>query len=285
MNARRSIDILAPLLSETWRASPAWKSWVAHVRLLTFCLQHEFELTDVQTCDTLVSTYLGLFRAVPQYKGYEKPKHHFLIHLSKYLKLYGPFRKYWCMPWEAFLQILKHMFQMTNYKSAPTTVANMWSVKAARALAAGPRAIWYEDVLVLTGDLITDLYSPACASSELVRLCRQEAPSAIRMLSSLVRGPEEISLGCWVHVSTGGVTVVGRVDEMAQLSFHTSNAVRLLCRDCRSVNGVSVDVLSGQLSVSTQKPGLTTRVKLEEAAVSVMHCSEVEGGYVLRPAL
>ena len=105
------------------------------------------------------------------------------------------------------------------------------------------------------------------------------------MLSSLVRGPEEISLGCWVHVSTGGVTVVGRVDEMAQLSFHTSNAVRLLCRDCRSVNGVSVDVLSGQLSVSTQKPGLTTRVKLEEAAVSVMHCSEVEGGYVLRPAL
>ena len=94
------------------------------MRLLTFCLQHEFEADAVERTDELVKRYLDLFAAVPQYAGFDKPKHHFLKHLSKYLERFGPFRTYWCMPWEAFLQILKRMFHMTNYKSAPTSATS-----------------------------------------------------------------------------------------------------------------------------------------------------------------
>ena len=113
------------------------------MRLLTFCLKHQYTRDDVRAVGTLKDEYLRAFRAVPQYVPWEKPKHHFLEHLAKYLELFGPFRDYWCMPWEAFLQILKRLFSMTNYKSAPQTVGMLWSLKAARGLKSGARIAWF----------------------------------------------------------------------------------------------------------------------------------------------
>ena len=66
---------------------------------------------------------------------------------------------FWCMPWEAFLQILKRMFSMTNYKSAPESVGNMWSLKAARAFR-GDHHQWFEDVLIFSAAASYRSFSP-----------------------------------------------------------------------------------------------------------------------------
>ena len=111
-----------------------------------------------------------------------------------------------------------------------------------------------------------------------------EVPTAMRMLRAVVRGPEEIALEGWVHSEFGGVAVVARVVEMAQLSFAMHNAVRIMLYECRRVSEHNVDD-AGHLSVSTDGPCFEMLLRLEGCAVSVLHCSEVHKGYVLRPAL
>ena len=78
-----------------------------YVRLLTFTLRHHFDaVKDPGNVDLLVDDYDEKFGAA--YKGnYHKPKHHTIRHLSKYMKLYGPFRGVWTLLCEAFLQPLK----------------------------------------------------------------------------------------------------------------------------------------------------------------------------------
>ena len=123
------------------------------------------------------------------------------------LERFGPFRCYWCMPWEAFLQILKRMFNMTNYKSAPLSVANLWSLKAALALAHGPRSNWHEDVTVPAGPL---LFGEALrnTTSVILRFILDQDNggdvTAARLLRSVLRGPEEMKVGSWVHLAVMG---------------------------------------------------------------------------------
>ena len=37
--------------------------------------------------------------------------------------------------------------------------------------------------------------------------------------------------------------------------------------------------------VATAAPGVETLIRLEDVGVSVLHCTDVDGGYSLRPAL
>ena len=60
-----------------------------------------------------------------------KPKHHTLIHLMKYLDLYGPFRQMWCMPFEMFLQLLKKYCEMSNFQTVPYSVLRKWALSRA----------------------------------------------------------------------------------------------------------------------------------------------------------
>ena len=279
----RSLDAFRALLPTEALESAHWHSWVAHVRLLTFCLKHQYSRDDVVAVGTLKDEYLRAFRAVPQYVPWEKPKHHFLEHLAKYLELFGPFRDYWCFPWEAFLQVLKRLFSMTNYKSAPQTVARLWSLKAARGLATGARIAWFEDVLVHAGDLCTDM-EQACRESLLLQACRVEQVRASRMLRSILRGPEQITLQGWILVRDGEEAYVARVAEIAQLSLELDTVIRLLCRNCRVVASGSMDA-AGQIEVSLDDHATVRLVQLERVCVSALHCVEVGSSLRLRPAL
>lgn len=283
-----SLDILVPLLSDEARSTEAWLSWVAHVNLLSFCLKHEFSRADRDRVEELTQKYLKAFRAVPQYDQWEKPKHHFLEHLRKYLERFGPFRGYWCMPWEAFLQVLKRMFNMTNYKSAPRTVANMWSLKAALTLESDVPRQWYEDVIVPAGELLSSMAAVRAASttSMLVRVCLQQPDhrgmTAVRMLRSVLRGPEEIKVKCWVLIDDGATRCVGIVDEMAQFSLTGANVIRLWCTHVRPIS-VSGD--DDGMSVRKDLPASATLVRLELVCVSVLHCVDTGEVYSLRIAL
>ena len=45
------------------------------------------------------------FAEVKEYKDLDRPKHHFQTHLLRALRNWGPFRGFWCMPFEGFLQV------------------------------------------------------------------------------------------------------------------------------------------------------------------------------------
>ena len=76
--------MIDPLLDAAERARPSWKSWKAHVRLLSFCLRYSYVPTDEQLLNRLVLEFLTLFRAAYP-ESYSKPKHHMIEHLAKYL--------------------------------------------------------------------------------------------------------------------------------------------------------------------------------------------------------
>ena len=145
---------------------PSWECWLAQVKLARFCMRHVYTVEDGAQIDRLYEEFLSAFQAVKiwQDKGYEKPKFHPPAHLRAALEEFGPFRNFWCMPWEAFLQVLKRMFKACNWKSAPWTVCQHWAVKSVMHYRDPSRCAWYEDEVTATSEYIHDLDSLASHS-------------------------------------------------------------------------------------------------------------------------
>ena len=102
-----------PALAKRVRESPHWKSWEELVTLVRFVLRHRFSRsTDPAEVQRLYDSWMRSVEKVPQWRGYWKPKHHLGDHLSDALDEHGPFRAYWCMWGEAFLQYLKRLFEV-----------------------------------------------------------------------------------------------------------------------------------------------------------------------------
>ena len=60
----RSIALIKPLLFEGASEHPAWKSWVAHHKVLCIALQHELSMDDVAELDDAVLEYKKRFAQV-----------------------------------------------------------------------------------------------------------------------------------------------------------------------------------------------------------------------------
>jgi hypothetical protein len=110
-------DLVAgkPALAQRVRESMHWKSWEELVTLVRFVLRHRFSRSkDPDTVQELYDSWMRSVERVPQWKGYWKPKHHLPDHLKDALIEHGPFRAYWCMWGEAFLQYLKRLFEVSH---------------------------------------------------------------------------------------------------------------------------------------------------------------------------
>ncbi len=68
-------------------------------------LQHVFTDDEADELARLIAAHIKAFDEVDEYDGLERPKHHFQEHLPAALRMFGPFRGFWCMPFEAFLQV------------------------------------------------------------------------------------------------------------------------------------------------------------------------------------
>jgi hypothetical protein len=145
------------------------------------------------------------------------------------------------MPWEAFLQILKRMFDMCNWKSAPYTVAKHWATKSVMHYRDPARGSWFKDEVLPASEFKTDVGAVA-AQSQLVRgllTLPGEPPESLRFLKSVSRGPEEVRLGDWVLLEQVGARVmVGCVDQMIQVSFkdEANSFIRMWCSQCKEVH-------------------------------------------------
>ena len=105
------------------------------------------------------------------------------------------------------------------------------------------------------------------------------------MLRSVLRGPEEIEVGCWVHVCEGSASVVAQVDEMAQLCLSSGpNVIRMWLKHARSVTDHAFDD-EGQMYVCKKLCAVDMLFALERVDLSVMHCVDTGHGYSLRALL
>jgi hypothetical protein len=98
--------LIDPLLTDRGRAHPCWTSLQAHAAVVRKVLQHVFGADEADELATLIEAHLDAFDQVEAYCDLERPKHHFQEHLPAALRMFGPFRGFWCMPFEAFLQVL-----------------------------------------------------------------------------------------------------------------------------------------------------------------------------------
>ena len=133
----QSVTLVEPLLTVAGVKHPAWQSWLAHRALVAKCLQHAFAASDPEQVLRLVQQYIDAFDRVKEYIGYDRPKHHFLSHLAKALRRHGPFRGFWCMPWEAFLQLIKRMLECSNFSNVAHFICSFWSMMTALRLSTG----------------------------------------------------------------------------------------------------------------------------------------------------
>ena len=129
--ALASVFILEPLLTAEMKAHPAWACWCKHAQLLSVCLQHELEVDDVKVIDDLQLEHARLFDAVPEYAGFQKPKHHFLVHLAPHTYRFGPLRGVWCFGFEHFNSVIKHAGVRTNFLNESLGIARFWSMRHA----------------------------------------------------------------------------------------------------------------------------------------------------------
>ena len=234
---------MEPLITN--RENPAWLCYKKHVELLHFVLQQEVcAETGPAQVEALVDEFYESFSKVPEWQdgAYEKPKMHLFHELSRALTEFGPWRAYWCMPWESFLQVLKHIFEGTNYVNGPLAVCKFWAVRAVMRYRDGKRSAWYTDSVESDEDFTTDRAALAVTSPLVAALLQEpERPYSVRHITSVTREREQILREDWVLVEQDQVRVIARVRDMMECLVETAelgvhNVVRLWCEACVEPN-------------------------------------------------
>ena len=211
--------------------TPHWQAWLKLVKLLRFVLRRRFSLDDPCAVQVLYDDFMHAVELVPQWKGRQKPKFHLPDHLADALKEQGPWRAYWCMWGEGFLQYLKGLFEMTNYKGAAVTVATLWAAKAVHRYRDPQRTAWHADSVQPTVpddfQLCAALVPPM--STFMATSSAKEHPLNARHLSAFTRERIDIRLHDWLLVSVSGLSLVGQCTEMIQMHIVIRNPARVLC--------------------------------------------------------
>ena len=239
---------------------------------------------DGPELDRLLQHFNRVFEKVDRWKGYEKPKLHPRDHLRISLEEFGPFRAFWCMPWEAFLQLLKKMFRMGNWNSAPYSVGKMWVSKSITNYRNPTRCSWYDDAVQPTSEFHTDIDAliPNAPAVRAVMSLRRERPYAVRFLRVVTRGADEVRNGCWLLVEQRGQQpLVGHVDQMIEVTYAQASA-SVIRMWCSSAKQVTIDS-DGTVWAPCGASAACMLVQLEAAQVTVVRRIETGQRIVFTP--
>ena len=124
---------MEPIMTPEMRASPAWASWCKLVELFSRCIQHKFTMEDIKAVDMCQLEYIRLFNKVPEYKGYQRPKHHFLSHIALDIWRFGPPRGYWCFGFEGFNKVIKRGTKRANFNNESESCMKWYSMCHSRS--------------------------------------------------------------------------------------------------------------------------------------------------------
>jgi hypothetical protein len=201
--------------------------------------------------------------------------------VTQVLSELGPFRHYSCLWGEAYIQVLKAMFRITNWKSAPYDVAVHWATKSVMHYRNSKRGSWYEDSVTASTAFCFDLKSlnsPLAAAL----IAAEPRVHALRFVSAFRRGADEVHLSDWIIVDMidASHSMSARVDSIAQITFLDSSAsyIRLWCAQPRTVGIDDAFTQWSERSDSLQ-PML---VKLETTQVRVVACAVESTRYVFQ---
>ena len=189
------------------------------------------------------------------------------------------------MSWECYVQLLKRMFEMTNYETAPLTVATFYSMKAVLHYRDPQRASWFEDVVEATSDFHTDWASISFTSRSVLARALTQTPTgihALRFLSMVRRGREVIRINDWVTARTlraGATQRIGQVMEMAQVVQDDAkrgtriSVVRIFLRNVREAQ-----LIGGDPHVCATAKGAEMLIPFERMLVSPVVCAGAPAG-------
>ena len=215
---------------------------------------------------------------VSEYAGLEKPKHHMALHVVRDIERNGPPRGFWCMAFEAFNQVIKKMFNKSNYKSAAVSVADFWSMRSARTFRLGRAAEWFQDSACAASELTCDV-TRMCEGSDMVSAAcsGEDRVVAARQLHSFTRGSVAVKVGSWVQcecVQTGERQLM-RVGELVQVFSADRWVIRMLGLDCMPApeerNGAWMSVHERDLT------GESMMVDVEEMHLTELHAIRDDG--------
>ena len=208
-------------------------------------------------------------------------------------RLFGPFRQMWTLPFEAYLQELKHLCEASNYKTVPFTVARKWALGRAlrRKLGKGDALSHLSLNVAYSSDfLIGATLQAAVSHSALLRALSTTTDHAnvteARSLGFLSRDGVEVRCGSWLLFACHGSKVLARVSEMAEVVLPSGPCVRLWCTDRRSsgiVEGVDGMIRIWKRDAATSACELL--VRLETVSMVALLCCDrgphLEFRYVL----
>jgi len=119
------VQLLLPFIPD--ETEPVWVAWVAHVKYLDLIFARSFEVpAGILRLDALLLDAQAKFDAVPQYKGFFKPKHHYLSHVIPNIIELGPLPEYWCYSFEGFHQKIKRISRASNWKNVGKRIVKFW---------------------------------------------------------------------------------------------------------------------------------------------------------------
>ena len=217
----------------TRKEHTAWMSWQALVELMRFTVKHSFELdTAPAEFRRLADNLLRSFDAVEEWQGYEKPKLHPPQHFAEALEEHGPPRTHWCLPWEAYLQVLKRVFEMGSAKSACYRMGLFWAVKSVMNYRDRHRAAWHEDSIDVRPESVWRAIDSTLSPFDAL-LAKDHRLLRVRSLRSVVRWRERFTVGDWLLVQDdAGNGVIGRLRDLMQAEMHEQAVVRMWLDGC-----------------------------------------------------
>ena len=257
-----------------------WQCWLAHVAHLRFSNRHAYDLKrDQPECKRLQDNFLKAFNKVEAWRDRGKPKFHLGEHFSDLLGELGPFRHFNCLWGEAYLQIIKAMFRITNWKSAPYDVAVHWATKSVMHYRNSQRGTWYEDTVTPSSEFYFEAALPSLRSPIANAILASENVVALRFISSVCRGPDAVHANDWVLLDMPGVeSMSARVETMVQTTYADTSPsyIRLYCTQARKL---TVDEEFTQSSARSDA-GVDLLVMLERTQLRVAACTVESTRYV-----
>ena len=173
------------------------------------------------------------------------------------------------------MQVLKRVFEGTNYKDGPFAVSKFWAVKAVMRYRDPGRSSWHDDAVKSEEPFTLDISS---LSSQLAQRLLQEPPHfrpyAVRRIDSLMRAREKVEVLDYLFVERrAGRAVVARVREMMECRVeHTGvvqGFVRLLCDSCVEPRVGK----HGELWSPAQTENKSIFIRVEEVHMAVKICN------------
>jgi hypothetical protein len=266
---------MAPLLNNPNDSAP-WACWLSHVALVNFLLQHVYDSAiDKKKLQALVKDHLKKFEAVEEWQQYGKPKLHLVTHLEELFDDVGVFRTAWCMWGEAFVQVLKRMFEMTNFKNATTSVHTFWIYKAVQHWKDPKRATWYNDQVEPASDFSFELEDLSQHSVLLRVLLKNMTPYAVRFLRGVTRNNDEIRLNDWILLTDQHIgSQIAKVSEMAQANVLQDGVAKSFIRLWLVRCSTPLTDTAGHMTISKTADRTCMYVKYEEVQISLVSHTE-----------